>query len=89
MLAKEYHLIDIDGGLLPYTTEVNELIKVKYPDTTDGTLHNHIGCGMTLSPEYCMSAPTVAFEATINSNDVYSLLMIDMDIDVCLWAVYT
>lgn len=82
-------MIDVDGGLLPYTTEVSELVKVKYPDTTDGPLHHHIGCGMTLLPEHCIIAPTITFETTINDNAVYSLLMIDMDIDTCLWAVYT
>ena len=66
---------------------MSELVKIKYADVGGAILHNHVGCGMTLLPEHCMNAPTVTFEAAIDGGHVYSLLMIDMDIETCLWAV--
>lgn len=82
-MAKEWRLLDLAGkGVMPYETEASEHLRVSYGPSC------HVGCGTVLLPEQVLTPPTVQFELSKEEQRHISLVMIDVDSELCLWAVY-
>lgn len=83
MMAKEWKLLDLTSkSIMPYETEASEHLRVSYG------LSCRVGCGAVLLPEQVLKPPTVQFELSKEEPRNMSLVMIDTDSELCLWAVY-